>query len=448
MIAWSTSLQGRLARRLGLLFLIVFVAATGMLFFRYRGGHGDIPTERQFQFVRQVARALVAGPDGQLHVDLPPDHEPFEFVVRNVDGTVLLASPSDAAARLGPVPAEWGRGLFEFRPLTGPATATGAFERVTTPSGPVIVQVAEAESRNVRQARSVAEELAEDVAPIMLPLVLAALIIGIFTIRDSLAPLATVAREAAAITPSETHRRLTEGGLPDELQPLVAAINGALDRLDEGFRRQREFTADAAHELRTPLAILAAHLDSFGNGGASASLREDVARMTRLVSQLLSVAQLEALAVAPDEVADLHALAVDVAGSMAPLALRQGKEIAVVGAETPVRVHGNGESLRQAIRNLVENAAQHTPAGTAVEIEVSAAPAISVRDHGRGVPVQLRDRVTQRFWRADRRKGEGAGLGLAIVKRIADAHGGTLDIDDAPGGGARFTLRLPPGVVA
>jgi signal transduction histidine kinase len=165
--------------------------------------------------------------------------------------------------------------------------------------------------------------------------------------------------------------------------------------------------------------------------------------MGRLVGQLLSVAQLEALAVAPDEVADLRALARDVAESMAPLAVQQGKEIAVVGVDAPIRVHGNGESLRQAIRNLAENAVQHTPEGTSVEIEVTAEPAIHVRDHGPGVPAELRERVTQRFWRADRSNGDGAGLGLAIVKRIADAHGGQFEIDDAPGGGARFTLRLP-----
>jgi len=166
--------------------------------------------------------------------------------------------------------------------------------------------------------------------------------------------------------------------------------------------------------------------------------------MGRLVSQLLSVAQLEVLAVAPDEIADLHALTVEVAESLAPLAVQQGKEIAVIGTDARVLVRGNAETLRQAIRNLAENAVQHTTLGTSVEIEVTAEPAIYVRDHGPGVPPALRDRVTRRFWRADRSKGEGSGLGLAIVKRIADAHRGRLEIDDAPGGGARFILRLPP----
>ena len=173
------------------------------------------------------------------------------------------------------------------------------------------------------------------------------------------------------------------------------------------------------------------------------ALSADVARMSRLVNQLLSVAQLEALAVSADETADLQAIAVDVAASLAPLALKRGRSVAVTGAAAPVAVRGNAESLRQALRNLIENALQHTPAGTEVEIEVTGEPAVHVSDRGPGVPPELRNRVVQRFWRADRRKGEGSGLGLAIVSRILAAHGGRLTVDDAPGGGARFSLRLP-----
>jgi len=439
----ATSLQQRLAWRLGLLFLVIFIAASLMLFFRYRSDEDELAADRLLQFIHEVTAGLVVGSGGHWRVDLPSDHEPFEFVVRDASGTVLVSSSPGAEARTA-------RGLGDpdggaHGPGTAPPqqTLTGAFARVETTAGPVMVEVAEAESASSEEMRRAGQESLEDVVPILVPFILAALVIGVYTIRKSLAPLAAVARQAAAITPSETHHRLTQKGLPRELEPLVAAVNGALDRLDEGFRRQREFTADAAHELRTPLAILGAHLENLGDGGAAATLREDVARMGRLVGQLLSVAQLEALAVAPDEAADLQALARDVAESMAPLAVQQGKEIAVVGVDAPIRVHGNGESLRQAIRNLAENAVQHTPEGTSVEIEVTAEPAVHVRDHGPGVPAEMRERVTQRFWRADRSNGDGAGLGLAIVKRIADAHGGRFEIDDAPGGGARFTLRLP-----
>jgi len=436
------SLQQQLAWRLGLLFVVVFLAGILMLFYRYRAGDGELPTEELMRLVREVAADLVPGAGGKWQVNLPPDHVPIEYVVRDASGTVLAASSPTAATDLGPPPEDWGRGIYEHGPPSNAVTV--AFARTNSVVGPVTIQVTEAVSENAQPARSAGEELIEDVLPILLPFVAAALIIGVFTIRGSLAPLRAVAREAAAITPSETHRRLTETALPRELQPLVVAVNGALDRLDEGFRRQREFTADAAHELRTPLAVLAAHLEGLDERGRLATLREDVERMTRLVNQLLSVAQLEALAVAPGETTDLHALAVDVAASLAPLAVRQGKDIAVTGAAGPVLVHGNSEALRQAVRNLIENGLQHTPQGTAVEVDVTTSPSLSVQDRGPGVPAAMRDRVAQRFWRADRRRSGGAGLGLAIVKRIVDAHGGTLEVGDTDCQGARFTIRLPP----
>lgn len=446
MRAAATSLQARLGWRLGLLFLVVLAVGSVILFFSYRSDEDELAVERLLQFMAEVTAGLETGADRQWHAKLPLEHEAFDLVIRDASGAVLLSSPPSAAARLGPVPAT---NASHADPQDGPGaphrTTLGLFARFETAAGPVVIHVAEAESASTAQeAGSIVLEFVGDVVPILVPMVVAALLIGIFTIRDSLGPLAAVAHEAATITPSESHRRLTQEGLPRELRPLVAAVNGALDRLDEGFRRQREFTADAAHELRTPLAILAANLENLGDGRAVATLREDVARMGRLVSQLLSVSQLEALAVAPDEIADLHALTVEVAESIAPLAVQQGKEIAVIGTDAPVLLRGNAETLRQAIRNLAENAVQHTPVGTSIEIEVTAEPVICVRDHGPGVPAALRDRVTQRFWRADRSRGEGSGLGLAIVKRIADVHGGRLEIDDAPGGGARFILSLPP----
>jgi signal transduction histidine kinase len=223
----------------------------------------------------------------------------------------------------------------------------------------------------------------------------------------------------------------------------VEAINGALDRLDRGFQAQRDFLADAAHELRTPLAILAAHLDSMQDPAGTAALRADVERMTRLVSQLLMVAHLEALTIRPDEQADLSEIASEVAILMAPLAVKSGRSIAVLHAEHPVPVRGNRDALYQALRNLVENALKFTPAETEVEIELDPSGGVSVSDRGPGIPEPQRAMLFQRFWRADRRQSGGAGLGLAITQRIAAAHAGQLLVDDNPGGGARFILRVP-----
>ncbi len=440
----TTSLQGRLSLRLATLFVLMFVAGMVMLSTRYRADSVELHAERLGNAIRAVAAGLAKDAGGTVSLKLPDGLDIQDYVVRSPDGRVLAASSPAAATRLAPPPADWQQGIFTDIGLGGGGLvrSTG-FSRLRTPVGLAVIQVSDVRSDVDVSRRGMLDTLTGNVLPIMLPLMAAVLIIGVLTIRDSLAPMQQLARRAAGISPTATDVRLPAAGLPPELKPMVVAINGALERLDEGFRMQREFTADAAHELRTPLAILATHLDSLENRQVAAALRADVERMGRLVNQLLSVATLEALAVAPDEIADLQAAAVAVAGSLAPLALKRGRSLAVTGTTDPVAVRGNAESLRQALRNLIENALQHTPAGTEVEIEVTTEPAVHVSDRGPGVPPELRNRVVQRFWRADRRKGEGSGLGLAIVSRILAAHGGRLAVEDALGGGARFSLHLP-----
>ncbi|MGH6960520.1 MAG: sensor histidine kinase, partial [Dongiaceae bacterium] len=415
----TTSLQARLTLRLATLFVVMFVAGMVMLSTRYRADSVELHAERLGNAIKTIAAALAKDAGGGVSLALPDGVDVQDYVVRSPDGRIVVASSSSAATRLAPPPADWRQGIYTDAGVGSDGLVrVTAFAFMATAAGPAVIQVADVRSEAEARRLSMLDTLTGDVLPIMLPLMAAALIIGVLTIRDSLAPMQELARRAARISPAATDVRLPAAGLPPELKPMVVAINGALERLDEGFRMQREFTADAAHELRTPLAILATHLDSLEDRQAAAALRADVERMSRLVNQLLSVAQLEALAVAPAEIADLQAIAVDVAASLAPLALKRGRSLAVTGATDPVAVRGNAESLRQALRNLIENALQHTPAGTEVEIEVTAEPAVHVSDRGPGVPPELRNRVVQRFWRADRRKGEGSGLGLAIVSRI------------------------------
>jgi signal transduction histidine kinase len=230
--------------------------------------------------------------------------------------------------------------------------------------------------------------------------------------------------------------------------PLVRAVNQALDRLEEGFRGQREFTADAAHELRTPLAILRTQVDMIDDRELAKSLRDDIESMSRLVNQLLDIAELETFVIDEGEVANLAAIATEIAGYIAPLALSQHKTVAVIGAEQMVRVRGNADALGRAIRNLVENALTHTAAGTTVEISIDAAGELRVMDRGTGVPSAEREQIFQRFWRRDRRRAGSAGLGLAIVKRIVAMHGATIDVSDRPGGGAVFAIRFPAVISA
>ncbi len=233
--------------------------------------------------------------------------------------------------------------------------------------------------------------------------------------------------------------------MPKEIKPLVHTINQALDRLERGFRMQREFTADAAHELRTPLSILQARIDTMADKEKAKELSRDIARMKRIVSQLLDIAELEAFTVGPDETADLNAVCGEVAAFVAPLAVAEAKQIIFDAPECPVPVHGNAEVIFRAVRNVAENAIRHTPERTAVTITVSAEGAVSVADEGQGIAPAERVQIFQRFWRKHRSGSTGAGLGLSIVKRIMDAHRGEIGISEPGEAGCVFTLKFRPG---
>jgi len=241
--------------------------------------------------------------------------------------------------------------------------------------------------------------------------------------------------------------RLREEGISSEILPLVRAINSSFDRLEQGFKTQREFTANAAHELRTPLAVLTARISKLDKADEADLLHKDVQALNRIISQLLKVSQLEAVSIGYDERVDLSAVAIETATYLGPVAIANGRSISVAGADNPVVVSGSAELMGHAIRNLVENALRHTPPQTTVAITVGVDGTISVSDEGPGIPEDDREKVFQRFWRA-KRSETGAGLGLAIVEGIVRAHGGKTSVmdninrDGVPCG-AKFIVEMP-----
>lgn len=287
------------------------------------------------------------------------------------------------------------------------------------------------------------DELQEDVLPVGVPLAIATLAIVAITVRRTLRPIARLSRQAGAITPRTTGIRLSDSGVPSEVLPLVAAFNAALDRLDQGFAMQRRFTASAAHQLRTPLAILRARLDGLPAGTETAALKRDCDRIARVVSQLLSIAQLDSHQIATDEIVDLCKLAEETVAAMAPLAIAGGRGLALDAPRAPVLVRGNSAALGDALRGLVENALRFAPPGSAVDVAIRPGAGIAVLDRGPGVPAAERGHVFEPFWRGADPRGPGSGLGLAIVAEIAAAHGGRAVALDRAGGGAEFRIELP-----
>jgi signal transduction histidine kinase len=406
----------------------------------------------------EIARYVVSLPDGTLVLDLPPrirelyspSYGRYEFAVLDAAGQVVSSSLENNAAVAAKIKPQPQPVFFErkrpkiFEHQTGESVVWGGSFPEDVSDRKFWVQVSEdIEHRDVLIDDIVADFF-ENVGWITIPILVLLLVIDVVVFRRALRPLVDASSMAQNIGPTRTNVRLPTDGMPREIVPLVKAVNEAFDRLEEGYRVQREFTADAAHELRTPLTILRTHIDMLQDNETARSLRNDIAGMSRIVDQLLEIAELETLVVNRNERADLRAVCSEVAIFVAPLALEQGKEIAVTGAEGEVWVRGNSDSLFQAIRNLAENAIAHTPEGTAVELHINASGIVEVLDAGLGVPEEARQLIFRRFWRADRRRAGGGGLGLSIVSRIVEAHGGSVTIADRPTGGAVFSVRLIP----
>ena len=289
-------------------------------------------------------------------------------------------------------------------------------------------------------------------AGLLLPLAVALPLLGLFiwlSVRRALAPLGRLAgdvgrREAGDFTP------LSAGGAPVEVAPLVRGLNTLLERVGRLVENERRFTADAAHELRTPLAALKTQAQVARAATADAarqhaldSVLAGCDRATRLVEQLLTLARLDPeQAGTPTGRCDLAAVARQVLAELAPAALARKVELELAAAGAS-EVEAQPALLAVLLRNLVDNAVRYSGRGTTVRVEVSGAR-LSVLDQGPGVAPQERARLGQRFYRIVGSGEEGSGLGLSIVRRIAELHGAELSFADGPGGrGLRVDVRFP-----
>ena len=312
-----------------------------------------------------------------------------------------------------------------------------------------VVQVAERYEFRDGLAQSVASHLLH---PLYFALPALALLVWL-AVGAGLAPLAGVAREVARRDPDNL-APLDPGRSPREVLPLVAALNALFGRLKDSLEQERRFTADAAHELRTPLAAVKTQaqvaLGATGEAERSRALANVVAgtdRASRLVEQLLVLARLDPQTALPTgQPVDLHELARQGVAELAPAAAAKGVEMGLApGEATPVA--GDAVLLAVLLRNLLDNAVRYTPSGGEVEVSVgrtSGGASLAVVDSGPGIPEAERGKVCERFHRLLGSGEDGSGLGLSIVRRIADLHRATVVLGEGPGGrGLRVEVTFP-----
>jgi signal transduction histidine kinase len=399
-----------------------------------------------------IVRNLHVGPDGViLKVPRKMRRDPaaadgdFRYSVTDAQHHVLFSSPWP------PIPLaevnifDTEHNLYQTsHDLPNALDFFGALATAKLSQGTLTVLV----ERNSRHLETIMDTLLQEFfmhgAWVYALLLVGLLIVSVLTIKGAINPMERLSTEAATIGPRSTDLRLSEAGVPGEFLGFVQAVNSVLDRLEAGFQIQREFTADAAHELRTPLAVLRAHIDTLTDERVARELRRDVDGMTHIVVQLLRNARLDAMVVDPQESCDLSEIAISVASLLIPAAIRRGKHIEVHGAEFPVWAAGNADLVFHAARNLVDNAIAYSGAAPGIEIAVGRCCTIRVIDHGPGIPAHLTERVFRRFWRFDR-SGDGAGLGLSIVQRSMELCGGRVSLTETDGGGATFILNFEPG---
>jgi signal transduction histidine kinase len=383
---------------------------------------------------------------GDRSLQLPATIAPYyrdgtgEFVILSPEEKVL-ASSNGIKQPFHPIDPQSGREFFSYSQQEGRPPYHGISLKIKGTSEPLWIQVVFKDNEVI--FGSVLEEFVQDIAWIWLPFVVILLGINLLVIRIGLRPLVLASEQASKIGPSAVSRRLPEEGMPAEVLSFVKAINEALDRLEDGYKAQQAFIADAAHELRTPVTVMSTQMDMLPSFHGKAALKGEIYGLKRLVSQLLDSARCDAIQIEPSSRVELNKLAADVASYLAPWAISIGKTVEVFGFDRSITIHGDYDFLFRALRNLVENAIEHTKPGTAASIFVRSPAIIAVADRGPGVPLADRERIFERFWQGGRDRNSGAGLGMSIISRTVAAHRGTIAVGDRRRGGAVFTLTFP-----
>lgn len=443
----ARSLRWRLLRSMTIATLLIWVVAAAL---SYRQASREVQQLMDGQIAKsarlllaQVARNedhladLSTNMDRLIGVTSGHKEIGMEFRISRLDGAVLAHSAN--------APATPRSGALGYANIVHEAQPWRSLT-LSTENGEYRVQVAQSISLRDREALEIARKTVLPLG-VLFPLLL---VLIYFSVRRGLKPLDDLASDVAMRSP-ENLSELTSHAAPLEARPLVDALNQLLGRLATTLEHERRFTADAAHELRTPLAAVKVQAqvalvssDAADQRHALSQVLAGADRATHLVEQLLRMARLDPLARLPDpREIDLAELARRTVADLYETARAAAQNIELEISDAAVRVNGDRELLGAALRNLLDNALRYAPAGSKITVYVRARHGeqlLGVIDEGEGVPLEELPRLVERFYRGRESSAEGSGLGLAIVRRIADLHGARLEVENRQAGG--FDARL------
>ncbi len=404
---------------------------------------------------RQVEHATVAAP---IVIQLPGPIEAAEhdaprveghyyetkiaFQVWSADRQLLVRSASAPGAPFAPFAAGYSDQAYE----------NVKWRVFTLPSGSLWIQVAERSDIRTELSEKLAYAAAE---PLVIGIPVLLLLLGLL-IGYGLAPLGKLAqqietRQADALTPVSLPR------VPAEIAPVLDALNGLLGRLTSALERERRFTADAAHELRTPLAGLKVHAQNAARAGSPAERQASLDRMLvaldrtiHLAEQMLAYNRASASAAPEHTTVSLRELAGEAIDALQPRLGTRGLRVTVMctPADGAAEVQGDRQRLASLVGNLLDNAARYAPAGSAIDVllrEEHGAVTLEVIDEGPGIPEELRARVFESYYRIPGSNDAGSGLGLAIVREVARAHGARVQIREGREGKGTAVIVTFPG---
>lgn len=446
----SGSLVAQLSWRLALTTVCVMLLQAAIVGMRDYLNETDFHNNYVRREALRIARLVVEQRTGPGRIDgpLPSQYtggnaEAYAFRVVEADGRVAAQHNAERLAPLVP----WTdrpspREDFWVRKLDGEQRmhVAGGL-RVRRGPRHIWVELATFGDPDGTYVWSLVQDVLDDVWVPLLPLVLLTIVVATMSVRSSLRPLVTAARRADSIAAFERGDRLDVAALPAEASQFASAVNRLLDRVADLVAAQRFFIARAAHELRTPLSIMMLELGHL-EGPSSKRLEADVVEMSEMVDRLLALSRLLTLEKPSLQPVEIATIVRELVVRMMKLAERHGHKL-TFASHYDRTVRGDETSLRDAIRNLIDNAVRHTPPGTTIAVTIDESGAVVVEDSGPGLPPGSGQELLEPF-RKGMESGSGAGLGLAIVQQAVQLHGGRLEIGRSALGGAKFRM-VPRG---